>query len=64
MFPLNFRYSMAQGVLNSSEEVNPSNFPIPLSLVYLQAVQFNGLLSSCPAPDLVEFYPDVSPSHH
>lgn len=27
-------------------------------------MQFNGVLSSCLAPDLLEFYPDVSPSDH
>lgn len=37
---------MAEGVVNSSEDVNPSNIPITLSSVYLQVVQFNGALSS------------------
>lgn len=53
---------MAEGVVNSSEDVNPSNIPITLSSVYLQVMQFNGALSSWPAPDLVESYPNVSPS--
>lgn len=55
---------MVQGVVNSPEDVNLRNFPITLSSVCLQVVQFNGVLSSCPVPDLLEFYLDVSPSDH